>query len=104
MIFPSGKNLESNLWGLVIHRLRDFMADKEAHSYSMEDVFTNVNKILKIFKEEKIDPAVFLHSIIFASELMIKNYRFVPKDVAEIRRQSRKIVDDLNKMPPKAPK
>ena len=88
----------------VLSRSCDFMADKETHSYSMEDVFTNVNKILKIFKEEKIDPAVFLHSIIFASELMIKNYRFVPKDVAEIRRQSRKIVDDLSKMPPKTPK
>lgn len=77
------------------------MPEREKHSYSMEDVFTNANKILKIFKDEKIDPAVFLHSIIFTSELMIKNYNFVPKDIAEIRRQSRKIVDDLSKMPPK---
>jgi len=67
----------------VLSRSCDFMADKEAHSYSMEDVFTNVNKFLKIFKEEKIDPAVFLHSIIFTSELMIKNYHFVPKDVVD---------------------
>jgi hypothetical protein len=66
--------------------------------YTLERVYR------ELFKEEKIDPAVFLHSIIFASELMIKNYRFVPKDVAEIRRQSRKIVDDLNKMPPKPSK
>jgi len=80
---------------------QDFMPEREKHSYSMEDVFTNTNKILKIFKDEKIDPAVFLHSIIFTSELMIKNYNFVPKDIAEIRRQSRKIVDDLSKMPPK---
>jgi len=80
------------------------MVDKEPHKYSMEDVFKNVNNLLKTFKEEKLDPAVFLHSLIFASELMIKNYRFVPKDVAEIRRQSRKIVDDLNKMPPKPSK
>jgi hypothetical protein len=80
------------------------MVDKETHSYSIEDVFTNVNKFLKIFKDEKIDPAVFLHSIIFTSELMIKNYRFVPKDVAEIRRQSRKMVDNLSKMPPQKPK
>jgi len=80
------------------------MADKETHSYSIEDVFTNVNKFLKIFKDEKIDPAVFLHSIIFTSELMIKNYRFIPKDVAEIRRQSRKMVDNLSKMPPQKPK
>jgi len=80
---------------------QDFMPEREKHSYSMEDVFTNANKILKIFKDEKIDPAVFLHSIIFTSELMIKNYNFVPKDIAEIRRQSRKIVDDLSKMPPK---
>jgi len=80
------------------------MVDKEPHKYSMEDVFKNVNNLLNFFKEEKLDPAVFLHSLIFASELMIKNYRFVPKDVAEIRRQSRKIVDDLNKMPPKPSK
>jgi len=88
----------------LLFRSRDSMANKETRSYSMEDVFANVNKFLKMFKEEKIDPAVFLHSIIFTSELMIKNYRFVPKDVAEIRRQSRKIVDDLSKMPPKIPK
>lgn len=80
------------------------MADKDVSKYTTEDLLKNVNKLFKFSQEEKIDPAIFLHSLIFASELMIKNYRFVPKDVAEIRRQSKKIVDDLSKMPPKAPK
>lgn len=78
------------------------MADKDVSKYTTEDLLKNVNKLFKFSQEEKIDPAIFLHSLIFASELMIKNYRFVPKDVAEIRRQSKKIVDDLSKMPPKA--
>jgi len=77
------------------------MPDKEVSKYTTEDLIKTVNKLLKFSQDEKIDPSIFLHSLIFISELMIKNYHFVPKDIAEIRRQSKKVVDDLSKMPPK---
>ena len=72
------------------------MVEKEANRYSTEDVIRNVNKLLQFSDDEKIDPSLFLHTLIFTSEFMIKKFGFVPKDVAEIRRQSRHIIDHID--------
>jgi len=69
------------------------MAEQPQNPYTTEDVIKNVNKFLKILEEEKMHPALFLHSLIFTSEFMIKRFGFIPKEIAEIRRQSREIID-----------
>jgi hypothetical protein len=71
------------------------MMESDLSKYSLGDVTKYSDKLLKLLNDEKINPAVFLHSLIFTSEIMIKQYRFVPKQVAEIRRQTRKLVDSI---------
>ena len=71
------------------------MVEKQTTHYNTEDVMNNVNKLLKFSEEEKMNPALFLHTLIFTSEYMIKRFGFVPKDIAEIRRQSRHILDSI---------
>lgn len=73
------------------------MKEPNEHPYSTETVMKTVNKLLKLAEQENLHPAVFLHSLIFASELMIMNYQFIPKQIAEIRRQSRKVIEELEK-------
>jgi len=73
------------------------MVDKERVTYSIEDVIKCSDKLLKFCEEEKLDHAVFLHSLIFTSEFMISKLNFVPKQIADIRRQTKKLVNELNK-------
>ncbi len=73
-----------------------YMVDKEVSKYTTDDLLKNVNKLLKFSQDEKMDPAIFLHSLIFSSEFMIKKFNFVPKQVAEIRRQSREIIEGVD--------
>lgn len=73
------------------------MVKKTGFEYSTKDVINNVNRLLKQYEEEKINPAVFLHSLIFTTEYMIKKMNFIPKQIADIRRQSRKIIEEIDK-------
>ena len=75
------------------------MTERKISPYTTEDVVKNANKLLQYSNEEKINPALFLHCLIFTSEFMIKKFGFVPKDVAEIRRQSRHIIDHVSAAP-----
>lgn len=68
------------------------MTKRKTSQYSTEDVIKNANKLLQYSENEKINPGLFLHSLIFTSEFMIKKFGFIPKDIAEIRRQSRLII------------
>ncbi|MDH7517216.1 MAG: hypothetical protein QHH19_02585 [Candidatus Thermoplasmatota archaeon] len=72
------------------------MANKEVSKYTTDDLLKSVNKLLKFSQDEKMDPAIFLHSLIFTSEFMIKKFNFIPKQVAEIRRQSREIIAGID--------
>ncbi|MFH1100463.1 MAG: hypothetical protein V1726_00295 [Methanobacteriota archaeon] len=80
------------------------MAERQTSHYSTEDVIKSANKLLQYSQDEKISPALFLHSLIFTSEFMIKKFGFIPKDVAEIRRQSRQIIDHVDAIPEKPQK
>jgi hypothetical protein len=71
------------------------MTNKEQSRYSIEDVINCSDKLLKFYETEKVDTAIFLHSLIFTSEFLISKLNFVPKEIAEIRRQTKKLVSEL---------
>ena len=73
------------------------MTNKERSTYSIEAVIKCSDKLLKFCEEEKVDHAIFLHSLIFTSEFMISKLNFVPKEIADIRRQTKKLVNELSK-------
>jgi hypothetical protein len=74
---------------------------QQSTKYTTEDVIKNVNKLLKVAEQEKWNPAVFFHALIFTSEFVMKQYKFVPKEVAEIRRQTKKIIEEIAQQPTK---
>jgi len=92
--------VESNLWDILLSCGCDAMVEKEVTQYTTQDLITNVNKLLKYAEQEKMNPAIFMHSLIFTSEFMIQKYNFVPKEIAEIRRQSKKLIDEVFAQPP----
>lgn len=73
------------------------MAEKQQSSYNIEDVVNTSNKILKWSEEQKMNPALLLHSLIFTTEYLVKRGGFVPKQIADIRRASKKIIDNTVK-------
>ncbi len=70
-------------------------SNQQQNQYTTEDLIKNVNTLLKVAEQEKWNPAVFLHALIFTSEFVMKQYQFVPKEIAELRRQTKKIIDHI---------
>ena len=70
------------------------MAEKKESSYNIENVIETSNNLLKWSEEQKINPALLLHSLIFTTEYLIKRGGFVPKQIADIRRASKKIIEN----------
>ncbi|MEM0466224.1 MAG: hypothetical protein QXX20_01280 [Candidatus Thermoplasmatota archaeon] len=75
--------------------------NQQPQSYTTQDVLNNVNKVFKLAEQEQWNPAIFLHTLIFTSEVVMKQYQFVPKEIAEIRRQTKKIIDHIVEQSPK---
>lgn len=73
------------------------MNNKERPRYSIRDIINYSDKLLKFCEAEKLDHTIFLHSLIFTSEFMINKYNFIPKEIAELRRQTKKLVAELSK-------
>ncbi|EMR74426.1 hypothetical protein MBGDN05_00867 [Thermoplasmatales archaeon SCGC AB-539-N05] len=94
---------ESNLWHDYFRGSRNDMTNKERSGYSIKDVLNYSDKLLKFCEQEKLDHTIFLHSLIFTTEFMIDKFNFVPKEIAEIRRQTKKLVNELSKNLSKAP-
>ena len=69
------------------------MAEKQETRYNIEDVVKTSNDILKWSEEQKVNPALLLHTLIFTTEYLTKRGGFIPKQIADIRRASKKIID-----------
>ena len=69
------------------------MTEKQETPYTIEDVIKTSNDILKWSEEQKVNPALFLHTLIFTTEYLTKRGGFIPKQIAEIRRASKKIIE-----------
>ena len=94
---------ESNLWHDYFRSSRNNMTNKERSGYSIKDVINYSDKLLKFCEQGKLDHTIFLHSLIFTTEFMIGKFNFVPKEIAEIKRQTKKLVNELGKDSSKAP-
>jgi len=73
------------------------MVEKKNSHYQFEEVVQFSNKILKLSEEEKVDAAIMLHSLIFTEEYLIKNLGFIPKQIADIRRNTKRLLQSIDK-------
>ena len=73
---------------------------KRQASYTVEDAIKIADEIFKLSKEKKYNVGAFVHGLTFALEYSIHAYKIPQKQIATIKRDCRKYlqqIDDINK-------
>jgi hypothetical protein len=66
-----------------------------AGSYTMTEVFKITDDLFQLSKEKEYPLAAFVHGLIFALEFAQQSYRIPPQQLAEIKRDCRRYVDEI---------
>jgi hypothetical protein len=79
---------------------KDEMQKKEAakspeSSYSMSEVLKITDDLFTLSKERKYPVGAFVHGLIFALEFAQQSYHIPPQQLAEIKRDCRRYVDEI---------
>jgi len=64
-------------------------------SYTMTEVFKITNDLFQLSKEKEYPLGAFVHGLIFALEFAQQSYRIPPQQLAEIKRDCRRYVDEI---------
>ena len=64
-------------------------------TYSYEDAMKVVDDIFKLSKEQDYHPGAFIHGLVFALEAAQQSYRIPPKQIAEVKRNTRKYLQQI---------
>jgi hypothetical protein len=64
-------------------------------SYKMGDVFKITDDLFQLSKEKEYHPGAFVHGLIFALEFAQQSYNIPPQQLAEIKRDCRRTVNDI---------
>lgn len=68
--------------------------------YTVEDAIKIADEIFKFSREKKYNVGAFVHGLIFALEYSIHTYKVPQKQIAQIKRDCRKYlqqIEDINK-------
>ena len=63
--------------------------------YSIQDAMNVTDDLFKLSKEKKYNPGAFIHGLVFALEVVQKSYNVPQQQMATIKRDCRKYVDQL---------
>ena len=70
--------------------------DKTASSsYTMSDVLKITDDLFQLSKEKKYHPGAFIHGLIFSLEFAQQSYHIPQQQLAEIKRDCRRYVDEI---------
>jgi hypothetical protein len=64
-------------------------------SYTMSEVFKISDDFFQILKDKQYPLGAFVHGLIFALELAQQSYHIPPQQLAEIKRDCRRYVDEI---------
>ena len=64
-------------------------------SYTMNEVFKITDDLFQLSKEKEYHLGAFVHGLIFALEFAQQSYRIPPQQLAEIKRDCRRYVDEI---------
>lgn len=68
---------------------------KAPGSYTMTEVFKITDDLFQLSKEKEYPLGAFVHGLIFALEFATQSYRIPPQQLAEIKRDCRRYVDEI---------
>jgi len=64
-------------------------------SYTMNEVFKITDDLFTLSKEREYPLGAFVHGLIFALEFAQQSYQIPPQQLAEIKRDCRRYVDEI---------
>jgi len=64
-------------------------------SYTMTEVFKITDDLFQLSKDKEYLLGAFVHGLIFALEFAQQSYRIPPQQLAEIKRDCRRYVDEI---------
>lgn len=64
-------------------------------SYTINEVFKITDDLFTLSKEREYPLGAFVHGLIFALEFAQQSYRIPPQQLAEIKRDCRRYVDEI---------
>jgi hypothetical protein len=64
-------------------------------SYTMNEVFKITDDLFTLSKEREYPLGAFVHGLIFALEFAQQSYKIPPQQLAEIKRDCRRYVDEI---------
>jgi len=64
-------------------------------SYTMTEVFKITDDLFQLSKDKEYPLGAFVHGLIFALEFTQQSYRIPPQQLAEIKRDCRRYVDEI---------
>jgi hypothetical protein len=64
-------------------------------TYTMTEVFKITDDLFQLSKEKEYPLGAFVHGLIFALEFAQQSYRIPPQQLAEIKRDCRRYVDEI---------
>jgi hypothetical protein len=68
---------------------------KPQTSYTMNEVFKITDDLFTLSKEREYPLGAFVHGLIFALEFASQSYHIPPQQLAEIKRDCRRYVDEI---------
>jgi hypothetical protein len=66
--------------------------------YTMSEVFKISDDFFQLLKDKQYPLGAFIHGLIFALELAQQSYHIPPQQLAEIKRDCRRYVDEIVRM------
>jgi hypothetical protein len=64
-------------------------------SYTLSEVFKITDDLFQLSKDKEYPLGAFVHGLIFALEFAQQSYRIPPQQLAEIKRDCRRYVDEI---------
>ncbi len=69
--------------------------EPQKSSYTMGDVFKITDDLFELSKTKQYHPGAFVHGLVFALEFTQHTYKIPPQQLAEIKRDCRRYVDEI---------
>jgi hypothetical protein len=74
---------------------KDDSLRKQKTSYTMSEVFKITDDLFTLSREKEYPTAAFVHGLIFALEFAQQSYHIPAQQLAEIKRDCRRYVDEI---------
>lgn len=65
------------------------------NQYTYEDAMKVADDIFKLSKDNEYHPGAFVHGLVFALEATQQSYKIPPKQIAEVKRSTRKYLQQV---------